>query len=264
MLLRPDIFNSLGLQNTTNKLFDNSVFLDWRTTYDNYKNSLLFEASDRLFSSQQNIKTSIGDCWNSYFPWKSRSSNERREFDDSFINFLRISYCRPRDIINIISFLKNLPTTDKSGNVFSERSFHSDDFKNIYSEYLLGGIKDQLSFYYSKQDYQLFVKFFANLNGKSEFSYKDYTEAYNVFCKNYVKGLHLPEFLESNHIFLQFLYDTNIICYIDYSETQQFFRYCYRERSLANISPKVKIGAIYRVHTGLHKALNVGGQEIIH
>ena len=32
LLLRPDIFNSLNLQNATNKLLDNSVFLDWRTT----------------------------------------------------------------------------------------------------------------------------------------------------------------------------------------------------------------------------------------
>ena len=29
LLLRPDIFNSIGLQNMTNKIRDNSVYLDW-------------------------------------------------------------------------------------------------------------------------------------------------------------------------------------------------------------------------------------------
>ncbi len=33
MLLRPDIFESLGLQNQNTKIRDNSVILDWRTTY---------------------------------------------------------------------------------------------------------------------------------------------------------------------------------------------------------------------------------------
>lgn len=37
LLFRPDIFNSIGLQNQTNKIRDNSVFLDWRTTYPNYQ-----------------------------------------------------------------------------------------------------------------------------------------------------------------------------------------------------------------------------------
>ena len=38
-LLRPDIFNSLGMQNRNTKLKDNSVVLDWRTSYTNYRQS---------------------------------------------------------------------------------------------------------------------------------------------------------------------------------------------------------------------------------
>lgn len=36
LLLRPDIFASLGFQNQNTKLRDNSVFLDWSTEYANY------------------------------------------------------------------------------------------------------------------------------------------------------------------------------------------------------------------------------------
>ena len=41
VLLRPDIFSSLGLQNTMNKITNNSVYLDWRTTYPEHKESKL-------------------------------------------------------------------------------------------------------------------------------------------------------------------------------------------------------------------------------
>ena len=50
LLLRPDIFNSLNLQNATNKLLDNSVFLDWRTTYQIYKTSFLYEVAKKLLA----------------------------------------------------------------------------------------------------------------------------------------------------------------------------------------------------------------------
>ena len=67
-----------------------------------------------------------------------------------------------------------------------------------------------------------------------------------------------PEFLESPDEFLQFLYDTNIICYIEKTDRERLFRWCYRERSSSNISPKVKTGQRYEIHYGLFKALNVG------
>jgi hypothetical protein len=38
LLVRPDILESLGLQNTNTKIRDNAVVLDWRTTYPLYRN----------------------------------------------------------------------------------------------------------------------------------------------------------------------------------------------------------------------------------
>lgn len=76
LLLRPDIFNSLNLQNATNKLLDNSVFLDWRTTYQTYSTSFLYEVAKKLLSYQQEEYSK--DIFEYYFPWKIETTNPER------------------------------------------------------------------------------------------------------------------------------------------------------------------------------------------
>jgi hypothetical protein len=261
LLLRPDIFVSLGLQNMTNKVRDNSVYLDWRTTYPAYRTSKVFELSDRLLSAQQDELIPFGACWDHYFPWKSKSSHPEREMDDSFIDFLRISYSRPRDLVTMVAFLQEeFKSKGRPANSsFFVEDFHSSDFQNKYSEYLMGGIRDQLSFYYDDADYQMFLRFFNFLENKAEFTFEEYVNAYRRFTE-FILNNHkdIPEFVESDDKFLQFLYDSNIVSYIEQTELEPLFRWCYRERSPSNISPKVKLGLKYRIHYGLHKALNVG------
>ena len=59
--------------------------------------------------------------------------------------------------------------------------------------------------------------------------------------------------------FLQFLCDLNVICYIERTqEHKPFIHWCFKDRSYANISPKVKTGVEYQIFYGLAKALNVG------
>lgn len=53
LLIRPDIFDQMGLHNMNNKLNDNCVLLEWKTTYNLYRTSNLFEVVDKLFRSQQ-------------------------------------------------------------------------------------------------------------------------------------------------------------------------------------------------------------------
>lgn len=264
LLLRPDIFNSIGLQNLTNKVRDNSVYLDWRTTYPSYRTSSIFELSDKLLSVQQDQAFEIGQAWDYYFPWKSYSTSPAREHDDSFIKFLRLSYSRPRDIISIMQILQDefiKAHKDRSG-IFSENDLNNKDFQNKFSEYLMGGIKDQLSFYYNDQDYDMFLRFFNFLDGRYQFNYEEYIEVYNQFT-DFILDHHdnIPEFVESPDKFIQFLYDTNIICYIEDTDTEPLFRWCYRERNPSDISPKVKLNQRYNIHYGLHKALNVGAYK---
>jgi len=261
LLLRPDIFNSLGLQNTTNKVRDNSVYLDWRTTYPGYRTSRLFALSDRLLSSQQIETIQPGVAWDYYFPWTAPSTSTKRDSDESFMKVLRLSYSRPRDVISILQILQDefKEKRKEVSKVFAEEDLRSNDFLNKFSEYLMGGIKDQLSFYYNDKDYEMFLKFFTFLEGKPEFSYTVYKSAYDKFTE-YVIDHHtdIPEFVETNDKFLQFLYDTNILCHIEDTDDIPLFRWCYRERGPSNIAPKVNLDSRYRIHYGLYKALNVG------
>ena len=265
LLMRPDIFNSLNLQNSTNKLLDNSVFLDWRTTYPAYRSSKLFKVSDTLLRVQQERDLELGEAWDYYLPWKSRSTNPTRDYDDSFVDILRISYSRPRDVITILNMLKDLHIKNKRKQdlLFSRNKLYSNEFLNNYSQYLMGSVRDQLSFYYTAEEFETFLSFFNFLNGKAEFTYDYYRGAYNKFV-DYVleKRNSIPEFVETDEKFIQFLYDTNVICFIEETEIEPLFRWCYRERSISNINPKVKLGVRYRVHKGLLKELNLGFMEM--
>lgn len=261
LLMRPDIFDSVAFQNASNKILNNSVYLDWRTDYINFMNSNLMILGDRILETQQNERYNIGECWNHYFSWKSESTSALREFDPAFIDILKLTLSRPRDIVTIMLLIqKEMLRLNKTEDYYLRSVFKSHHFKNAYSEYLLSGIKDQLSFYYTKKDWNIFLKFFSLFEGKIEFTYDEYIEKYKSFEKIILNEAdELPEFVDTPELFLQFLYDTNIICYIEEYEYQgPFFRWCYRERNSANISPKVKYNVRYRFHYGLHKKLNIG------
>jgi hypothetical protein len=228
LLVRPDIFNSIGLQNMTNKVRDNSVFLDWRTTYPTYRSSQIFALADRLFAVQQEEKTiQLGQAWDYYFPWQSPSTSPSRQFDEPFVDFLRFSYSRPRDIVTMVSLLQDEVRKRERTECFRQQDFLSDSFQNRYSDYLMGGVRDQLAFYYDNADYEMFLRFFTFLESRAEFTFEQYQRGYKKFSE-FVLNNHpaLPAFVESEDRFLQFLYDTNIICYIENTEIQELFRWC--------------------------------------
>jgi hypothetical protein len=189
LLVRPDIFDSVGLQNGNNKIRDNSVLLSWNTTYKEYENSKLFEMAGTLLGAQQDPQIEYSRAWNHYFPYTIENRSARRtasdQSDSSFIGFLRYSLYRPRDIVTMLSILQENFKEQKQSpsRVFSEADFFHIEFVKKYSEYLLGEIKDQLSFYYTSSDYELFLKFFEYLKGKNKFSYDEYVGAYQDFIK---------------------------------------------------------------------------------
>lgn len=263
LLVRPDIFDSIGLQNRNNKIRDNSVLLNWNTTYKNYENSKLFEMAGKLIGAQQNPQIEYDRAWNNYFPYtiENKAAKKSGESDPSFIGFLRYSLYRPRDIVTMLSILRENFVEQKQdpNRVFSEADFFNAEFVRKYSEYLLGEIKDQLSFYYTESDYQLFLKFFEYLNGKSKFLYEEYLNAYQAFVV-YLdsNSIRRPKFSEAPDVFLQFLYELNVIFYIEKVAGGNFIRLCLRERNPTNISPKVKTHQTYQIHYGLIEELNVG------
>lgn len=263
LLMRPDIFNSLSFQNMTNKIHDNSVLLDWRTTYPVYRKSELFQLADKLLSSQQNISMENG-YFDKYFPWKLPALTVSRDKDDAFIGLLRHSYSRPRDIITIFQLLKEQMIEKGHGHFteFDMAEFSSNEFLNKYSDFLMGGIKDQLAFYYSDEDYNTFIHFFNYLSSYHEFTYEEFMAAYTKYNNAVLKKLtQVPEFIGNEEVFLQVLYELNIISYYEETETEKLFHWCYRERSISNMFPKVRLNKKYKFHYGLYKALNVGAQR---
>lgn len=261
LLIRPDIFQSLGLQNQNTKIRDNSVFLDWRTEYTNHRASDLFKVIDHLLSSQQLQSFKDGEAWDQYFPWDAPNVVEKFQTHSSFISFLRWSYYRPRDIVTMLAILQRIANqTLKDKKYFEYEDFDNPEFKRAYSEYLLGEIKDHLTFYYGEEEYNLFLKFFKHLNGKDEFTYLEYLEFYSEFYKS-ISGFSgdIPKFMSTSGDFLQFLYDLNVLSYIEYPVADKpYIRWCFRQRSYGDINPKVKEECNYQIFYGLYKALNVG------
>ncbi|WP_212575547.1 P-loop ATPase, Sll1717 family [Streptococcus oralis] len=262
LLLRPDIYSVLNLQNSANKLSDNSVFLDWRTTYTEYQNSNLYDVSKKILEYEQE-NVDLHDIWEEYFQWKFPTTNKSREYDTAFMNFLKISLSRPRDIIKILQLLQDQMNRSKLGNncEFSQEIYESDEFQNSFSEYFMSALKDQLSFYYNSENFEIFVKFFDYFK-KRDFEFKEFQEKHGKLLE-YInsKGSAIPEFIDDEKKFLQLLYDSNVIAAIDNAgQKNEFYHFSYREKSISNISPKVPISeeVTYRFHYGLYKKANLG------
>lgn len=262
LLLRPDIFASLGLQNQNNKIRSNSVLLNWQTDYISHRDSSLFKLLDHMLSIQQNTSIPFGESWDYYFPWNAPSTSDYPYPTTSFISFLRWSYHRPRDILTFLDILKeNNKLTQKE--FFSIKDFEDPSTIREYSIYLLGEIKDQLSFYFSDKDYEIFLKFFEYLNGNNRFDYKDFQIAFKKY-EQYVETItpNKPSFMEAENVFLQFLFELNVICYKEYIENSNkpHIHFCFKDRNYANISPKIKTNCNYEIFYGLAKALNIGAK----
>ena len=179
----------------------------------------------------------------------------------SFITVLRHSLYRPRDILTILTILRENLIAEGRGDEtsFLESDFSNPTFTRKYSDYLLGEVKDHLSFYYHARDYDLLLKFFQFLNGHSRFSYDEYINAYMAFDSFLNRGKHpRPAFCESSDSLLQFLYELNVLSYIVDSDGTPFFGFCFRERTPSNLSPKVRTHVRYDIHYGLMKALDLG------
>ena len=263
LLLRPDIFNSLNLQNATNKLADNAVFLEWRTTYIDYHTSSLYKMACKLVAHSQETPFNVNESsvWEHYFKWDLKSSNpDQRTKDTAFMEFLKISLSRPRDIQRILAIIQSLM---KERNIENKDEFDfdvykSDRFQNLYSEYFLSSLKDQLSFYYSEEDYKHFKKFFDFFDAP-QFSFSEYKVAYEKFVEYILNNAkEIPQFVEDPKAFLQLLYDCNVVTAIE--GTGEYFHFSYREKSPSNIAPEVLYGEeyTYRFLYGLYKKAKMG------
>lgn len=256
LLLRPDIYYSLSLQNAAAKLKDNAVYLDWTTTYENSENSILYDVANKILSNDQEFDPNIEDYFKVYFPWK-------KDDRTAFMEFLKISLSRPRDILMIMQIIQENMNRNISSSMcsFKKEVYESNNFQNSYSEYFLSSLKDQLSFYYSNNEFDLLVEFFKKFD-ESTFSYQDFCTKFDEFGEYILNNENdIPEFMTNQNKLLQILYDSNIIGAIENAESNAvFYHFSYREREIYNIYPKVPIGEnfIYCFHYGMYKKVKLG------
>jgi hypothetical protein len=218
--------------------------------------------ANRLLAFQQEGFEEDGKAWDYYFPFNGPNVKAQQKDFTSFILLLRYALYRPRDVLAILGILKDNFVEQKrdKSSLFSQKDFIDPMFTRKYSDYLLGEVKDQLSFYYPPEDWEKFVNFFQYLHGHSRFTYEQYLDSHKSFTeflqRNHEK---VPTFAATADKFLQFLYDLNVISYIaETEENEPFFGFCFRERTTTNIAPKVKTGVRYEIHYGLMKALDLG------
>ena len=256
LLVRPDVFHALNLYNSNSRFQDNTVFLDWNTTEAEHANSALYEVAGRYLSSQQANATTPHEAWRHYY--------EHGEFTSpTFKRLLRLTFQKPRDYLTFIKITKKREILAGRGGetAFPPNCASTPAFTREFSDYMLGEAKNYAAFYMTQEDFYKYVKFFQFLDGQSEFSYELFCAAYLRF-KHWANGekFDATEYLRDADALLQLFYDMNIVGYSESSEDSsgRFLHWSFRERSLNNISPKIKADAQLLLNPGISKALDIG------
>lgn len=259
LLVRPDVFHKLNLYNSNSRLRDNAVLLEWATTESGMRTSQLYEATGKYFSSQQTDQAPTIEAADQYL---------RAEDDNSiFRRLLRTSFQKPRDVLTFIRIARkvSIRSLGRGGsNRFESDIVSHPEYTKEYSDYLLGEVRDYADFYMEQEDFFLYIKFFQYLNGKGEFTFAEFSAAYERF-KGWIKGesVRATEYLRDAEALLQFYFDVNIIGYREsvgdeHERQDRFVHFSFRERTLTNIAPKVKTTAMLVVNPGVAKALDIG------
>src|SRR5205085_11348065 len=156
---------------------------------------------------------------------------------------------------SLMSDFYNTPDKAKRTH-FSADVFDDRNIRKEYSSYLLQEIRDQLAFYYTNQEYQQFLDFNNGFLGKyiekrsRVVSYEDFEKAHAEYVaynrRNNIKTV--PSFATAD-VTLQFMFDLNVLGYYEErklrgGEKRIFTNYSFRQRSFANLRPKVPSGAM--------------------
>jgi cold shock CspA family protein len=259
LLMRPDILDQMGFQNLNAKVRDNGVVLNWQTTYDEFRSSPIYNMVSGIIARQQSPMANNEESWKHYFPYSLQNQRISEKSDDPFIGLLRYSFYRPRDIVQYLILMQDYVShnqSDKSS--FTEKSFHR--CEREFSDYLLGEVRDYLSFYYSSFDFDQIVGFFSMLNGKNNFTWWEFFKAFERYKSQLPDGgITVDELKGTPEKFLQFLYSLNIIGYLEPEEFGgNFVHWCFRDRTPVKLRPQVKFDLSYTIHPGLARSLLVG------
>lgn len=250
-LMCPDVMYRLPVHNMNQKLRENSVLLNWQTTYKDYVQSKLFKVADNYFSKQQDKFFAFEECWDHYFPY--RVSSRKKVNDNPFVEFLRYSTYKPRDILTMLNEMVDAT----KGDCFCEKNFQN--MLSNYSRYIEGELKDYLLIYMSDENYADLRAFFSSFIGHRRFDFNFFVETHLKYIK-YLReiGRSIPSSMSTAQETLQMLYDANIIGYEGtHVDNGWRMHWSYKERSYANMRPPVQTGGKYVFHLAYAKAFGI-------
>lgn len=258
LLVRPDIFDRLNLQNQSARASDNSVVLNWDTTYEHHRTSTIFMLTDQFIGKQSGIDFGRGQAWD-YFIKRDVYHFEKKDRpaqNMAFREFLRLSWFRPRDIIRALHICQQRPEcAEKLTREVFERSFKD------FSEYLFGEVKDFSRFYFSDETFALVERFFSEVQTIDDLDYDSFLRIHEIFLRKISNGptqKAIDARIADPDEFLQILYSSNIVCWRaenDFGGVDD--HWAFRERSATQLEPKVGLYCKYGVHYGLRRALRL-------
>jgi len=263
LLLRPDIFDKLNIQNQSARVSDNSVLLSWDTTYENHRGSAIFALADNFIGRQTETRFAPGAAWDSFIEPNVFFDKDHYadQINRSFREFLRLSWFRPRDIIRSLQICQK---QEQCTEVVTRRGFEL-SFKD-FSNYLYGEVKDFSRFYFSDDTFDLIERFFSEIQRLDIITYESFREAHDRFIKKIesspVKRTIDPRVSDPEE-FLQILYSSNIICWRsknDFGGVDDYW--AFRERTATSLEPKVGLYCEYAVHYGLRRALRLSSKHV--
>ena len=237
LLIRPDILWNVDTHNMSGKITNNSVLLDWHTKDEDFKNSPIFLMADNYFNKQQNQEKPLGESWKYYFPFIVKKKIKNL---DPFVQILRITHYKPRDVITILNILIGLEKENLSGaqkSRFREDFLKNLDFRNKYKNYFKNQLKDHLSVYMSEQDFEILnelLTFLSINNLKKNFDRSSFIELYEKFCEEQPT---IPNVINNEGKILTLLYEASVIGFHDLNDNWHWFS---KEKSYSNQKPSIK------------------------
>lgn len=247
VLSRLDIFLESDLNNAGCKIVDNSVYLNWAlSNLNNIKQTDIYKLINNVLSEG---KTGI-DMWQKYMNFEIKRGNYNKY--DSFAYCMRLTAARPRDFIRILQLLQEDVKSNKNNSL--EKIFYKDGFQKKYSTYYVQSIQSEMSFYYSKDEYDLFFSFIRTFNGL-QFLFKEF----EIKLDNFFQKEKLKRVFGSELEILNLMYNLNIICLI---EENNIYRWKYRETTIDNYSPslyeyKIDKNTKFIFHWAVEKTLSI-------
>jgi hypothetical protein len=286
VLVRPDIFERLELQNVNNIWRTNTIQISYAVKFKYYRQSDLFRIADYFLYTQQpffpRADYRVGECWDAYLPDRvphHPSSPGRPTLDDeSFIAILRNTFNRPRDIIYYLDYWRIVAMVSNDGKspYFDPKYTRTPQFRNYFNDYLLGEIRDSLAFYTDVSDYIVFIQFFHHLEKRlpqkempstknpgttflvrfPTFTHSDYAIAYREY-RDYLDAnkMAVPDMFGKPERLLQLLYELGLVFYEAQGSDRIIYKTYADAKADGDFRPQVRLDGNYRLHRGLARAI---------